>query len=234
MDRRRRIQWTLWMAGCFFLLTAVAAAAPIAPIQIRQQTIQDERCTIWLPQLQGLPDAAVQERMNNEIARDINRERVEFLKAWEELQQLPQMPEGIKKAAHFWGTYAIKLNKNQLLSLTVQEYYYAGGAHGSTATWAYTMDTGSGKMLGLADIFKSGADYQGWLNEWIREEIRRNGKNHYYFEGVQDQQRFYLMEEGLVIFFQPYEIASWADGYIRFVIPYDQIRELLREDLPLY
>ncbi|HWR38293.1 MAG TPA: DUF3298 and DUF4163 domain-containing protein [Patescibacteria group bacterium] len=222
------------LLACFALALPVANAAPAAPVRVSQQVIQDERFTVWLPQLEGLADPVVQDRLNEKISQDMKQEETAFQRAWEQMQQTPQIPDSIKKSAHFWGTYAVKLNKDGLLSLTVSQYYIAGGAHGSTMTRSYTMEVVTGKLLALQDIFRPDAAYRERLNEWIREDIRRKGKTMYRFEGIREQQSFYLTEEGLVLFYQPYEIASWADGYIRFVIPYDQIRDLLRQDLPLY
>ena len=222
------------MAAWLVLNASVAFAAPAAPVRIVQQETLEERFTVWLPQVEGMPDPVAQREFNESMARDMNEGRNVFRRAWEELKTMDQIPEGIKKSAHFWGTYAVKFNGDGLLSLTIRYYYMAGGAHGSTAMRAYNLDVATGKRMNLNDLFRTDTNYRERLNEWIREDIRRRGKAHYRFDGIRDSQEFYLTGEGLVIFYQPYDIASWADGYVRFLIPYDQLRDMLRPELPLY
>ena len=106
---------------------AVRAAEPLAPVQVGQNIVRDEKFTIYLPQLAGLSDPAVAERLNGAINRDMDKGKAGFLQAWEEMQQAPLLPDNIKKSAHFWGTYAVKLNREGLFSLTVRQYFFTGG-----------------------------------------------------------------------------------------------------------
>lgn len=214
------------------LCVASVAAAFIGPVDIVSKVTNDSEFTIYMPQVVGLKDAVVAEHLNTRLSRNLEYDKDVYRKRRE--QNMGYMPESAKKNLHFWGTYAVKLNKNGLLSITVGEYTYTGGAHGNALLYAYTFNTEDGGQYNLQDIFKPEADYRNRLEAIIKKDIMSHNKNNYHFEQLKENQDFYLTEEGLVVFFQPYEIASWADGFVRFIIPYNQISDLINAKLPLY
>lgn len=221
--------WT-FLAGCW---SQAVLASPTPPVNIVREDIIDGKVTAYIPRISGLADKNIEARLNGEIRRPVENGRKQFTANLARLDDSP-IPENIKKAALYWATYSVKLNKNDLLSLTITEYAFTGGAHGSTDMYALNMNTRDGRIYTLADIFRPGTAYKERLESIIREEMARTNKTHYRFEGVSDDQKFYLTEEGLVLYFVPYEIASWAEGYIRFVIPYRDISDIKDEALPLY
>lgn len=128
---------------------------------------------------------------------------------------------------------------NNLLSLGFFTYSYSGGAHGMNATTGASYDLRSGRRLRYDDIFLPTA--QGRLPALLAQAVRP-------LVGLQPGQpldktllvakmlvtRNVLLTAGGVEFiYQPYEIASYAQGEVRVFLPLAQVRALLREGLPL-
>ena len=96
---------------------------------------------------------------------------------------------------------------------------------------AVTVNLENGKRYRLADLFKPGFDYKTYLTERVKTEaIAREGLDLLQRPEVTDEQKFYLTEKGLVLYYAPYEIAPYSNGFVRFTIPYrDLVEEWSRE-----
>ena len=232
-------RWKMTMIGVVLtvimsLPPQVSSAAFTEPVLIGCDALRKDNITAFIPQINGLQDKNIEAKLNGVIRDDVERGINQFQLDWANMQQEIKLPEDIKKGAHFWSTYAVKYNKGNVLSLTTLEYVYTGGAHGSSGMHSYAFNVSNGRVYTLTDIFLPGTNFGERLEGLIKADIAANNKTYYHFEGLNDNQAFYLTEEGLVIYFQPYEIASWADGFIRFIIPYNKISDIINPDLPLY
>jgi hypothetical protein len=117
------------------------------------------------------------------------------------------------------------------------QYVYTGGAHGmQTTTWA-VIDRHELRTLSLADFFREpeGAE----LRAIVRDELRRYSgleQGRPLSEGIffEDEPPlsadFYITGQGLVLHWDPYEIAPYSEGGIEISLPWKTIRPLLRID----
>lgn len=126
----------------------------------------------------------------------------------------------------FFVTY----NQNCMVSLYFDQYEYAGGAHGLTVRYSDTWNLLKSKRMELSDFFPGCNNYREYLLQEINRQIQTQiaGGNAMYFEDYEKRVRenfkpnnFYLTKEGIVIYFQQYDIAPYAAGIPTFVIPYD-------------
>lgn len=125
--------------------------------------------------------------------------------------------------------YNITYNRNCTLSLYFDKYEYTGGAHGNTIRNSDTWDLQKGKEIELYELFTEINNNQEYIFEKIYEQIAnetRDGSNQYFEDYRQlvaenfNKDNFYLVEEGVVIFFQVYAIAPYVSGITTFLIPY--------------
>lgn len=121
--------------------------------------------------------------------------------------------------------YNITYNKNCIISLYYEIYEYAGGAHGSTHRCADTCDLRNGSSIVLNKLVTCLPDYKSYLIGKIKEEIEKDPS--IYFEDYAtlivtnfDEDSFYLTTEGIVLFYQQYDIAPYVSGIREFLIPY--------------
>ncbi|MDZ4993072.1 DUF3298 domain-containing protein [Clostridium perfringens] len=120
-------------------------------------------------------------------------------------------------------------NTDEVISLPVTYYQYTGGAHGLTTKVSYNYDLKNGKELKLKDLFKEGFDYKSIIDKKVREEIAKE-KDVYFengalFKGVNENQDYYLNKDGVIVYFQQYEIAPYSSGIREFKIPYGELSE---------
>jgi hypothetical protein len=125
--------------------------------------------------------------------------------------------------------YKVTYNQSCGLSLYFDHYEYTGGAHGITNRISDTWDIKSGKRIDLHELFTHVNDYQEniikEINEQIEDQIEES--NMMYFDDYEqlvadnfDTEDFYLVPEGVIIYFQLYEIAPYVAGIPTFLIPF--------------
>ncbi|MGL5351936.1 MAG: DUF3298 and DUF4163 domain-containing protein [Clostridium sp.] len=120
------------------------------------------------------------------------------------------------------GTYTLK-SSGEILSFYIDYYQFTGGAHGITNRVAYNIDINSGRDMLLGDLFKDKHTYEKLINKEIEKEIAKNADNYFIgkdgFNGIKKNQRYYIEDNNIVVYFGEYEIAPYATGMPQFKIP---------------
>ncbi len=123
-------------------------------------------------------------------------------------------------------SYKIYTNNEKILSFGLYDYQYTGGAHGLSSGTFYSYDLELGKQIEIKDLFEPKFDYITYINDRIYREIDQETKKnpeskyaYYDFSGIDEHVKFYIEDNELVIFFDEYEIASYAAGTPTFRIP---------------
>ncbi len=128
---------------------------------------------------------------------------------------------------HFSVTY----NENCALSLYFDRYLYSGGAHGSTERSSDSWELSHyGSRIELAQLFPAHFPYESEITKSIISQIAQQIEQgaaffEEYEQNVTDtfrEENFYLTPEGLMIYFQQYDIAPYSSGLPQFLIPYQK------------
>lgn len=131
--------------------------------------------------------------------------------------------------------YELTYNKNNILSIPVIYYQYTGGAHGLATKIPYNIDLNTGEQIKLNQLFKEGLDYTIKINKYIKEEITKHPEQYFNngedFKGIKEKQDFYIANDGIVVYFQVYEIAPYSSGIREFKIPFSLIQSDLKYKL---
>jgi hypothetical protein len=138
------------------------------------------------------------------------------------------------ESSSFYRIYEPLPNLIESLSL---DYLYSGGAHGLESLKAAVLDLEGEKVLSLYDLFKDPAACKAILLEDI-SEVAANGGS--YYDAVQsvtkdlldkanEERNFFLTEDSLVVYFQPYEIAPYAAGVVKFPISLKELNDDLMD-----
>lgn len=122
--------------------------------------------------------------------------------------------------------YHITYNKNCFLSLYSDNYQFTGGAHGSTLRSSHTFNLKTGNAVHLSTFFKG--NYQQTITEEIIKQADAiMAEDPVLFEDYKElivenfnANNFYLTDNGVVIYYQQYEIAPYSTGIVEFLIPY--------------
>ncbi len=172
---------------------------------------------ILYPTVIGLENLVVQRKINGEIYRLM-------LNIATELGQ----PEFI---TYISGSYEIKANQRNFLSLTLGQIGDFGGAHPMTIIKALNMDVSTGKVYKLEELFKPGSNYVERISKIVAREIKeRDIPVLEEFKSIRPDQDFYIVDNNLIIFFQLYEISPYVAGFPYFSIPIYNLQDIIVED----
>lgn len=192
-----------------------------SPVQVIARHLVQPRLDIYYPELSGLANQQVQEKLNKRIVKQVM--------TMIQKQGYEKEPQTV-----ITGGFEVKTNQRAIISVTNNHYAYSGGAHGLTMQRSLTMNTVTGDIYTLKDLFKPGANYTKTLNAIIKRQIKeRDLPLLSDFKGIAPNQYFYLADKALVLYFQLYELLPYAAGIPYFVIPVYELQNIVAEDGPL-
>ncbi|MEC0147494.1 DUF3298 and DUF4163 domain-containing protein [Paenibacillus alginolyticus] len=191
------------------------------PVSIQTNQVLRHQLKLKYPSVVHHTPYKAEHAMNTAIVYAVNKLLHE--------QGYPQNP-----LADVTAYYELKTNERNVLSLTLWNYTFAGGAHGLTVQKGLTFSTETGKAYALKDLFKPGSDYVAKLSAIIKAELKtRDIPLLVEFNGIKPDQDFYIADKSLVIYFQVYELAAYVYGFLYFPISVYAIQDIIDEDGPL-
>ena len=225
--RSRRV---VTIAGFIFLLAVLVVSIPIAEAAVVVEMMhisQGARVQATVPQLQNGPHSRILSDANELFRNVVLTAYRRFEQAALETRTDPHLPEHMKDALTFRADYEVFRNDSQFLSLGQTVYQYTGGAHGMSFLTAFTIQLPTGHLCKLADLFVVGTNYRDRLTAIVRREGASRGLPLWDFRGVKEDSGFYLTDDGLVLFFQPYEIAPYSEGIVKILVRYRDLTNML-------
>jgi hypothetical protein len=187
------------------------------PVNIGTFHIVTPTVNFYYPVVQGLINFSVQQKMNQAIynlmltiIRDLKRSDL---------------------ITYISGSYEVKTNQRNVLSLSLNGLGDFHGAHPITIVKSLNFDVLTGKNYVLKELFKPGSDYQKILSDIISQQIQERdipllGE----FKGIRPDQDYYIADKTIIIYFQQYEISPYYVGFPYFPIPIYQIENIINED----
>lgn len=161
-------------------------------------------------------------------------------------EDYPDREEGMFYAYSYYSNVSTERLDNEIVSVLQVNSTYSGGAHPNYAQFAYNLDLASRRQLTLSDVIELGGE--AVLLEHVLDELENRfvgleglGLFPDYRQIVEDcligpelTNNWYFGGNGLVIYFNCYEIAPYAAGIIKVEFDYDMLRDVLRaEYLPV-
>jgi len=130
-------------------------------------------------------------------------------------------------------------NANSILSFQSEFDHFTGGAHGNSGMYFTNFNSLDGKKLNLSDLLV--ASYGAELDNIAEKKFRREKElgteanleeaGFWFKQGKFSlTENFGIKNDGLVFYFNSYEIAPYAMGPTEIKIPYAEIRNLIKED----
>jgi hypothetical protein len=129
----------------------------------------------------------------------------------------------------------VTFEDKNILTIQISSYSFTGGAHGFSSIRFLNFDKAKGLELEPMELLKDPMEFQRFAEREFRdqEKIPVTGSINatgFMFEGDE----FYLpknigfTQEGLQLFYEQYEVASYADGPIVLTLPYQEIGPYLK------
>ncbi|MDO4540734.1 MAG: DUF3298 domain-containing protein, partial [Syntrophomonadaceae bacterium] len=193
---------------------------------------------LTIPVIRGMENSAAQKELNQAV-------QAEVLEFYESVNA--QAAEDAKDAAQYeaeygrsflpyqaYASFTPGVVSDDIISYYLDCYKYLGGAHGMTVRSSHSIDPVSGRELGLKDFFVAGYDYVAAINEEIAGQIKADTET-YYFDTTAEEAKiaadavnFYATAQGLVFYYQQYELAPYAAGILEYTIPFELLEEGLK------
>jgi hypothetical protein len=146
-------------------------------------------------------------------------------------------PSDAESAMHNWTTESratVLMNEKQWLVIRCLTADYTGGAHGNHGSSFLVLDRKGERSWTLTDIIADTAMLTPFLTTAAADRWRVSAdaplSDRLLVETVPLTTNFYLTSTGLGFVYNPYEIASYADGEVHLFIPYKRIMFLLTQE----
>ncbi|HKX17711.1 MAG TPA: DUF3298 domain-containing protein [bacterium] len=161
-----------------------------------------------------------------------------------------EMAAFVRKAADYTAAYpgpgysedrivSVVYQAGGIFSLQFDLSWFLGGAHPNYTRTFANFDVRTGRQIRLADVLV--ARYQSRLTQRAEAHFRKNKgltptdsltQAGYTFPNntFTLNDNFSIGPKGVTFFYNPYEVASYADGPTELLLAYPEIKDLLRPD----
>ncbi len=129
----------------------------------------------------------------------------------------------------------IGFNSDKLINIVIDSYMFTGGAHGYSGTRSLLFEASTGKNITYEKLFKNVEEFRKFAEKRFREKFtipEGEGINSTGLMFENDRfvlpQNIFIKEDGILLLYNTYEIASYAEGQQQLFIPMDQAQEFLK------
>lgn len=214
-------------------------------------TLGDEECETCTTVQITIPQAEGNSKIASAVNMDIREEVISFL-IFDDTIETGTIEEAIASFHNGYEELREKFSEEtspwkgaiegkityedpRLLSIKLEAYLFTGGAHGFTSTRFLNFDKEKGVALENNELFISPTDFTQFAEMKFREQEKIPPEAPINSTGFMfETEEFYLPDNigftvnGLQLFYEQYEIASYADGPIVIDLPFEEVKPYLR------
>ncbi len=213
-------------------------AVSFAPRQIREAN-KKLRYTIKAryPQAVGAGRNSRLTKLNQELRQFIDKEVGGFKKDFSAPEE-----QTFGGESTFDSRYQVEFATNNLVSIGfIINTYFEGAAHGNYNVIVFNYDLNQGRSLSLADLFKPNSNYLSPISDYavkaLRKQLSPDPDLDWIKSGAGPEEKNYqswnITLKGLEVTFNPYQVASYAEGPHVVVIPYSVLKNIIDPNGPL-
>lgn len=176
-------------------------------------------------------------KLNQELRKLINKEVAEFRSDF----KTPGERLG-PTGSYYDSEYWVNLATNDLVSISFGiSTFGEGAAHPNHSTHVFNYDLNAGRLLNLSDLFKPNSNYLSVISSYTIGELKKKFAPDPDVEWIErgaganedNYKAWGLTRNGLEITFDPYQVASYAEGEHVVVVPYSVLKDLIDPSGPL-
>jgi len=121
----------------------------------------------------------------------------------------------------------------EIICISLQTYTDTGGAHGNGKTTYLNFNPANGVLFEQKDFIKNLDEFKKVAEKAFKEQTKpkdndESMEDFFFGEDFQLPSNIGYTNKGLVLLYNNYEIASYAQGITDIVLPYAQIKEYLK------
>lgn len=163
-------------------------------------------------------------------ATDFNELLTRFMASYDELPKDDREETGW--SAKVEGRVAYE--SDSLLNIELRHYIYEGGAHGYSGRTSLLFNPKTGKAISQRQLFRNKAGFKAFAEKKFRETFHIAEKDSLNSAGFMFEhskfvlpQTYIYTDKGFLLYYNVYEIASYAEGPKEVLIPYDEMKPYL-------
>ncbi len=157
------------------------------------------------------------------VLEDFNTEYLEFKKGFPD--------EGEPNWELYIETEKI-YQSEEIISIAISTYEFKGGAHGNDKIKFLNLNAKTGDVYNTSNIIENSDDFKRLAKTHFVKSMKvdENLKIEDFFFGKPFQlpENIGFSEEGLILLYNVYEVASYDKGYTEFVIPFEEAKTYLK------
>lgn len=203
---------------------------------IKTETIREEtaeyKINIEYASIEGLANKDVQNKINALFKPNVNEIR----------SGLIEMAKDSKKYLYVGGqsyekrSFVVTYKSPKILSIEVDYSGYNGSAaHDFAHVYTYNFNLENGEQLSLKELFKKDSQYLQILSKKSIAYFLSKAPEEVYGQQIREGatptdknfKDFLLSNDSLIIVFQPYQVATGADGSQEIRIPYTDLLDIV-------
>ncbi|MBA6152107.1 DUF3298 and DUF4163 domain-containing protein [Gelidibacter maritimus] len=124
----------------------------------------------------------------------------------------------------------------EIICISLLTYTDTGGAHGNSRTTYLNFNPETGTLLEQEDLIKNLDQFKIIAEKAFREQTKPKDNDEpmedfFFGEDFQLPSNIGFSTNGLVLLYNNYEVASYAQGTTKINLPYDQIKDHLKVSL---
>ncbi|HEY0429297.1 MAG TPA: DUF3298 and DUF4163 domain-containing protein [Pyrinomonadaceae bacterium] len=134
--------------------------------------------------------------------------------------------------------YMVDYASDKVVSVGFGNSTFEGGAHPSQFSFTINFDLAKGKKIELAELFKPNSNYLKVISEYcikkLKEQQSEMTDDEWLATGAgaaaKNFSSWSIKRDGILISFDPYQVAAYAAGPQEVLIPYGELKNILRAD----
>lgn len=159
----------------------------------------------------------------NSALEDFNTEFINFKK---------DFPEDIEPVWELNIETEKTYQSEDIITIAISTYEFKGGAHGNDKIKFLNLDAKSGEVLNQSDIINNLNEFKTLAQSYFIKSLETEDKglkmeDFFFGEPFQLPENIGYSEDGLVLLYNIYEVASYDRGYTEFVIPFEDVEPFL-------
>lgn len=233
----------LILAGLCLLLTACTGAEPVNADTTLWVTYKGARGKVTNDQSQVIFDHSYRQPVLSGpggvtvINNKLDNSTSAFIYGSGGVQELTEMAR-MDCRENWFSCYALERSvrvaraDSAVISFRYVDYAFTGGVHGYSGEYGHSYDMVTGQQLDLESLTGDAEALKDFCRDYLLELMA--GETYEgllfpnyerYLDGVMSN--WLLTDEGLEFIAQPYVIAAYAAGTLRFTVPYDALADYI-------
>lgn len=118
-----------------------------------------------------------------------------------------------------------------ITTISISSYLYTGGAHGNDYIKLFNFNNANGALLTPEEVLNLNSDFMNLAQSYFESEVMKkdeNIKDYFFGENFKLPENMGLNERGMIMLYNKYEVASYAQGYTEFLIPFKDLEPYLK------